>query len=120
MNYMEGEKMKKIKKYAVFIVLPLVVVVLGGVFWNNYNYSKKIKLKIIKNDGVMLLTQDLESSGEYEIILDSSLNIIDKKNNNVSNEELEIGEIVEVYYSGAIKETYPAVFEKVNKIVSLD
>lgn len=63
----------------------------------------------------LIATED--NSGIKYQISNFQVNITDDKGNSLSWNELKDAKVIEVHYSGKIKEVSPAIFEKVTKVV---
>ena len=111
--------MKKLSLISYFLVI-FSIFVIGCT--NNVSLDSKdiedqiLTLNVSSSSDENLIATEGNSGIKYQIS-DSQLNITDDKGNPLSWNELKDAKVIEVHYSGKIKEVSPAVFEKITKIV---
>ncbi|WP_294351636.1 hypothetical protein [uncultured Clostridium sp.] len=110
------------KKYfiSIFIVLIISLITVCSLSANDKN--KVIQENVMKLNINEFSSESLIASAENNIdekyeINNSDITITDAEGNSLQWFDLKNSKVIEVYYSGGIKEVYPAVFEKIIKIV---
>lgn len=78
--------------------------------------NRTIRLNVIESSDERIIATEDSTDIRYQIS-NSNIKITDNNDNLLSWDELKNAKIIEVYYSGRIKEVSPAIFEKIVKVI---
>jgi acetylglutamate kinase len=78
--------------------------------------NRTIRLNVIESSDERIIATEDSTDIRYQIS-NSNIKITDNNDNLLSWDELKNAKIIEVYYSGRIKEVSPAIFEKIVKAI---
>jgi hypothetical protein len=81
---------------------------------------------VLENNGTNLLVEPVEGSDELRsadkitVHVNDDIKLLDSQNNEINIDGIEAGDRVQIFYNGAIAESYPAQINKCYRIVRLD
>ncbi|MDT8719036.1 hypothetical protein IAI10_20515 [Clostridium sp. 19966] len=108
--------MKYSKQVVISILIIAILTIITITYLKNID-TAKVDASVISTSESYIIIKDLNHNEKFIINNSKSLELVDKNNNIKLWDEIKGSTVIKVYYSGPIKETSPAVFTKVVKIV---
>lgn len=114
------------KNYKIAFIFSFSIIILCSIFFfKHYNTEGKgenIQLIVTKKNESYkyITTKGLNKEGAFCIGFNEPIAVVDKNNNNISWNNIQVSSKIKVYYTGGINESSPASFVSIDKLVLMD
>lgn len=115
------------KKYGfIFALISITLLVLSSCGGAGNRDEVSFSVDVLENNQSSLLVQPVEGSSELRsadkivVYINDDVKLVDSQGKEIEVSDIEVGDKVQIFYNGAIAESYPAQIHKCYKIKLLD
>ncbi|MGI6113431.1 MAG: DUF3221 domain-containing protein [Mahellales bacterium] len=114
-----------IRPRVLIICLMLIAIILAGCANQGKDEGYSFSATVLENDHTSLLVQPDEGSDELRsadkiFVSVKDADLVDARDTEITMDDIKVGARVEVFYNGAIAESYPAQLQGCFKVKLLD